>query len=256
MPKESLWLRHFSDPQGFYRFEQLLPGHYRITESTPAGYLPGQAAVGFIAGQRVGNADSSGDVISNISLPAGSSGVNYDFGELLSGSISGRVIADINGNCIIDAAGERPLPGVSIELLNANGSVILRTQTTVDGSYRFDDLPPGVYSVREVQPAGFFDGGQHAGSAGGDPSRTNTIGAISLLPGLELTDYDFCEIPPSSIAGSVFVDSDQDLVFDRGESPIAGVMITLLDAAGNVVATTTTDASGNYVFQGIRAGRL
>ena len=39
-----------------------------------------------------------------------------------------------------------------------------------------------------------------------------------------------------------------------GGGPLAGVQVQLLDGNGNVVATTTTDASGHYTFQGIPPG--
>lgn len=244
-----------TDAQGFYKFTNLRPGTYRVTEVQPGDYLPGQAAAGTIGGQTVGTVDASGNVIQSIVLPAGSKGLNYDFGELLPGSISGQVIVDTNGNCIIDAAGDMPLPGVTIELLNSSGSVISTTLTDAEGRYTFDDLTPGIYSVREVQPAGYFQGAQKVGSGGGDASTTDWIRSINVTSGSELIDYDFCEIPPDSIAGTVFVDSDLDCFYDPGESPIAGVVITLLDANGNVVATTTTDANGNYRFEGLRPGQ-
>ncbi|MEZ6135299.1 MAG: SdrD B-like domain-containing protein [Pirellulaceae bacterium] len=244
-----------TDSQGFYQFHNLRPGTYRVTETTPSGYIPGRAAVGTIAGNRVGTTDPTGDVIQSISLPAGSKGINYDFGEILPGSIAGRVISDTNGNCIIDATGDMPLSGVRIELLSATGAIIATTQTDATGRYKFDDLLPGIYSVREVQPAGYFQGDQSAGSGGGDDSQPDLIRAIQVTAGSELIDYDFCEIPPASIGGVVFVDADQDCDFDSGEAPIAGVTITLLDANGNIVATTITDASGKYQFQGLRPGQ-
>lgn len=56
----------------------------------------------------------------------------------------------------------------------------------------------------------------------------------------------------SSLAGFVYVDSDNDGVFDSGEQPIANVTITLTgtDNFGAAVnQTTTTDSTGAYKFQ-------
>lgn len=243
-----------TNSQGYYQFDRLHPGTYRVTEQTPSGYIPGQAAVGTVGGVSVGRNDSSGDVLSGIALPAGSSGINYDFGEILPGSIAGTVIADRNGNCIIDAIGEMPLAGVTIELLSPTGAVLQTTLTDANGDYKFDNLLPGQYSIREIQPAGYFQGSQQAGSGGGDDSAADLIKSIYVTPGAALIDYDFCEIPPGSIAGTVFVDNDQDCTLDSGEAPISGVTITLLDATGNTVATTQTDAGGRYQFLGLRPG--
>ena len=50
---------------------------------------------------------------------------------------------------------------------------------------------------------------------------------------------------PGSIAGKVWVDPDEDCVFDSGEEPLEGVTIELLDGGGNVIRTTTTNARAN-----------
>lgn len=243
-----------TDNQGFYRFSNLPPGVYRITEVTPAGYLPGKAAVGTVSGQVTGVNDATGDVLSQVRLPAGRSGINYDFGELLPGSISGHVMVDSNGNCIVDAVDDRYLSGVTVELLNSLGQVIRTTTTDANGLYKFEGLELGTYSVREIQPAGMLQAGQRAGSGGGDASQTDLISAILLTAGSHLIDYDFCEIPPSELSGFVYVDADHDCEFDANEDPIAGVTISLLDANGTIVATTQTDANGQYRFTGLRPG--
>ncbi len=239
---------------GFYQFSSLRPGTYRVTEQTPSGYIPGRAAVGTIGGTEVGRNDATGDVLSAIALPTGSSGINYDFGEILPGSIAGRVIADTNGNCIIDATGEMPLAGVVIELLSPTGSVLQTTVTDAMGFYKFDDLLPGQYSIREVQPVGYFQGDHHAGSGGGNDSVQDLVTAIFVTPGAALVDYNFCEIPPGSIAGQVFVDLDEDCLRDPGEQSLAGVTVTLLDETGKVIATTQTNSLGRYEFLGLEPG--
>lgn len=61
----------------------------------------------------------------------------------------------------------------------------------------------------------------------------------------------------ASIAGNVYVDSDNDGVFDADETPIAGVTITLTGmdfTGGNVMMTTTTAADGSYLFSNLLPG--
>src|SRR5262249_46701895 len=51
------------------------------------------------------------------------------------------------------------------------------------------------------------------------------------------------------ISGTVFGDANRDGRLGRGERGLAGQTVQLLDAGtGDVVATTTTDARGNYAF--------
>ncbi len=76
-----------------------------------------------------------------------------------------------------------------------------------------------------------------------------------LAIGHRRRDYDFCEIPPASISGYVYVDTNNNGMTDAGEAPIAGVTLILKDANGNPTgATTTTNASGYYEFKDLRPG--
>ncbi|MEX2175853.1 MAG: SdrD B-like domain-containing protein [Pirellulaceae bacterium] len=242
-----------SDGTGFYKFANLSAGTYAIKEVQPAGFLDGKDTPGTIAGIVVGTADSTADKLSGVVLLYGDSGVNYNFGELKAGSIAGRVWVDPDEDIVLDA-GETLLAGVTIELLGANGNVLRTTTTNAQGQYHFGDLAPGVYAVREQQPTGYLQGGQKAGSHGGNASVTDLITQLVVGPEEHLIQYDFCELLPVSIAGLVWADRDGDCLYDAGESPIAGVTIHLLDASGNVVRTTTTDGQGEYQFDGLAPG--
>ncbi|MBK9462535.1 MAG: carboxypeptidase regulatory-like domain-containing protein [Sphingobacteriales bacterium] len=44
------------------------------------------------------------------------------------------------------------------------------------------------------------------------------------------------------------MDTNGDGIQDAGEPGVSGVTVTLYDANGDVLATTTTDASGAYSF--------
>ncbi|MBN1852554.1 MAG: DUF11 domain-containing protein [Pirellulales bacterium] len=64
-------------------------------------------------------------------------------------------------------------------------------------------------------------------------------------------------VNPASLSGSVYVDSDNDGVFDFGESPIPGVTITVsgTDYTGSPVSrTTTTLSDGSYLFSNLLPG--
>ena len=52
----------------------------------------------------------------------------------------------------------------------------------------------------------------------------------------------------------VWRDTNGNGVQDPGEVGVGGVTVRLLDASGNVVATTVTDVTGHYVFSGLPAG--
>ncbi|MDO5067671.1 MAG: DUF5979 domain-containing protein [Propionibacteriaceae bacterium] len=58
-----------------------------------------------------------------------------------------------------------------------------------------------------------------------------------------------------SIGDRVWLDANRDGQQDAGEAPVADVKVTLLDAEGNTVATTTTNAEGHYWFADLVPGK-
>ncbi len=238
---------------GSYSFEGLPPGKYRIVQPVqPSDYLDGKDTPGTVGGQARGNSNSN-DQLTDIRLDGGEDGIEYNFGEILPGSIAGLVYEDIDRDCFRDPL-EPALEGVLIELLDAGGTVVATTRTDEDGEYRFTKLTPGIYTIRETQPMGYLQGGQVAGSEGGDATLTDLITLISLGQGTNATGYDFCELRPASLSGNVFADLNEDCVFDPDEMAIEGVRIELLNSDGNVIAHTFTDSSGKYRFENLTPG--
>lgn len=240
-----------TDERGAYEFTGIRPGIYMLTEAQPQGWLDGKDSVGQIDGQSVGVVGN--DQLSQIALHSGRRGMQYNFGELRAGSIEGYVHLDQDDDCIFDS-GELPLAGVTIQLLDPSGNELATAQTDANGHYRFDNLPPGTYQVRELQPAGFLQGGQTVGSGGGEVTRIDSISKIAVGSGQRLVDYNFCEVAPSSIAGMIHADTDQDCEWDANESRLGNVQVELLDASGRIVASTTTDNHGQYRFGNLRPG--
>src|SRR5205814_1950940 len=77
--------------------------------------------------------------------------------------------------------------------------------------------------------------------------------SIVLGAGQGGVNYNFGEAG-ASLAGFVYVDANTNGVRDSGDGSIAGVAITLKDAGGSTVASTTTAADGSYKFTGLAAG--
>ncbi len=219
-----------------------------MQEHQPAGYFDSGDHPGTAGGTAVGN-----DTIGGIVLGSGQDAEHYDFCELEPASLAGRVHADLDGDGELDP-GETPLAGVRIDLFDEQGNLTATTTTNQLGQYAFESLAPGVYSVREHQPAGYFDGIDHVGSAGGTLQGQDAIVDIHLGPAVDAVEYNFSEIPPASLSGMVHADLDGDCEFDPGELPLAGVVVQLLDGQGNVVRATVTDAAGRYTFEHLAPG--
>ena len=219
---------------GTYSFIELRPGTYTVTELQPTAYGDGVDSLGTIDGTTVGTLGN--DVISDIAIAVGDNGIDYDFNETL-GSIAGSVVDDAGG----------PIAGVTIDLAgsDANGNTVTASTTTAaDGSYRFDDLVGGTYTVTEAQPAGYGDGPESIGTAGGANGTNDQINAIALAGGVDATGYDFAETR-SSLSGLVFVDPDNDGLFSAADTPEAGVTVTLTgtDLFGATVSMSSSSVS-------------
>ncbi|QGJ68433.1 Hypothetical protein PBC10988_0920 [Planctomycetales bacterium 10988] len=243
-----------TDANGNYIFENLRPGTYVVTEDQPSGYLDGIDTVGSEGGDGTVN-----DVTSGIPIETGDTAVEYNFAELRPSSISGTVYLDVNNNQTQDPT-EPGLGGVEVTLTGTDdlGNPVNTTIiTNPDGTYTFDELRPGTYTVTETQPTGLLDGEENVGTAGGNLLPPDTINTITLVPDTQGIEYDFAELPPSSLAGTVFDDLDNDGIQDPGEPGLEGVTITLIgtDDRGNPVQLQVqTDADGNYLFENLRPG--
>ncbi len=200
--------------------------------------------------------------------PATTSQIVYTAGAIIAGSqkalpssISGVVYEDHNLDNIQEA-GDPGIPNVSLTLYQWDGeeyvSTGLTTTTDANGDYKFNDLQPGQYQVRETQPNGYFSVGASAGTVAGvtdgvvtDP---NTISSVTLQGGDNSIQNDFSESLPGKISGYVYYDPDNNGIKETGEPGIPGTTVKLFDSNLNLVATTTTDSNGYYEFDDLAYG--
>ena len=268
-----------TNAQGDYSFGtqyNLKPGTYRVVEGPAAGYPYDVGAVpGTVEGVATGGTfvGDPKNVLTEITIPLGDQhAIHYDFGEAKPAQISGYVYHDRNNNGLRES-GEEGLSGVRVQIIPISTIVPQATLTTTtaaggpngDGYYEFTNLAPGTYRIVELdQPAGFLDGKDAAGTISGV-----TVGA-AVNPGDEINgillksenvgvQYNFGEIKLGSISGWVSIGTPDGNCLgptDPQYRPLAGVTMTLLDQFGNIVATTVTDANGEYEFAGAASRHL
>lgn len=83
-------------------------------------------------------------------------------------------------------------------------------------------------------------------------SAASSLGPRGAAPDGEVEDYQLELL--GYISGQVRMDADANGLMADADGPIAGVTIQLLDNSNSVILTTTTDNSGNYLFNGLHAG--
>jgi uncharacterized protein (DUF2141 family) len=180
---------------GWYYFSNLRPGTYTIAEGQPVGWLDGKDTIGSQGGT------TSNDRFSDIKLANGVDGINNNFGELKPGSLAGFVYLDNNNNGVREP-GERGIDGVLITLSGIDylGIPVTMTQrTAADGSYKFDNIKPGTYTIAKTHPDGYIDGRNSIGTQGGR-TGDNAFLDITLTSALDGKDNNFAELlPPSRV---------------------------------------------------------
>lgn len=176
-------------------------------------------------------------------------GVNFGYNP--NNTIKGSVYRDDNRSSSRDGS-EEGYQGQTVQLLDQDGNVVATTTTAADGSYSFEHLPDGTYSVKVVKDGALTDTEQ---TEDPDGTKDNASEPITLDPTQSVKEgVNFGYVPDYSLSGTIYRDGNRSASHDSTENPYAGVTVNLLDSAGKVVATTTTDANGGYSFSKLPAG--
>jgi hypothetical protein len=221
-----------TDAQGNFTFAAVPFGSFTISETVPAGFVqtfpgaPGTISANVNFGQR----DVTGLLFGNRAVAPTVSGVKFN---------------DVNGNGVRDAD-EPGLAAVTIRLTDAS-NVVRTTTTDTSGAFSFANVAAGAYVVSEVVPNGFM---QTAPAAPGTFAITVTAGQPigPLLFGNRMTQGT------GSISGRKILDFDGNGVFDGNDRGFEGIVFELRNTNGALVATTTSDAQGNFMFRDVPLG--
>ena len=195
------------------------------------------------------------------------------------GTISGTIYNDKDATWFNDSPVlDKPFEGVTVRLLDADGNPVkdssgadITAKTDADGNYTFTRLPLGSYKVEVVAGEAKVDGTdvnladyKQTYGYGSSATREQTgQGKLVTPTAIELTaaapnatEIDFAFVKPVSVGNFVWFDANKDGIQDADEVGVAGVTVTLTDAAGNPVIDldgnpvkpVTTDANGKYEF--------
>ncbi|MFL1460790.1 SdrD B-like domain-containing protein [Roseococcus sp. DSY-14] len=240
---------------GLYLFTNVVPGKYYETFQKPAGWEFTQAGQGTPASDS--DADPATGQGAAFELVNNASDLSHDVGLYRPASLGDAVWEDVNGDGVRQA-GEAGVAGVTVNLLDAANAIVGTATTDGNGVYQFTGLKPGAYTVAFAKPAGWaftpqFLGGDTTTDSNAD-TATGQAPAVTLRSGTSNQTVDAGIYRPVSIGDTAFVDANGDGIQQGTEAGLAGVVVKLLDGAGTVVGTATTDLNGSYSFTGLRPG--
>jgi Tol biopolymer transport system component/protocatechuate 3,4-dioxygenase beta subunit len=130
--------------------------------------------------------------------------------------------------------------------------------TDASGGYLFQNLTPGDYAVEFILPPNYLfsprdSGADDAADSDADTATGRTVVTNLISNEVDLT-WDAGIYRLASLGDYVWRDLDADGVQDTAETGMPGVGVTLYNSAGALVATTTTDANGLYLFDNLVPG--
>ncbi|KGX85262.1 SdrD B-like domain-containing protein [Pontibacillus litoralis] len=242
-----------TDSTGKYLFKDLKIGEYEVEFVLPEGYGFTKAKQGI---------DPAKD--SNANEETGRTGIidltdddmTWDAGLTKLVSLGDYVWEDANQNGLQDKD-EPPIKGVKVSLLNHQGEQIATTKTDSTGKYLFEGLQPGKYEVEFVLPEGYiFTKAMQGEDRAKDSNANEETGRTGII---DLTDddmtWDAGLTKLVSLGDYVWEDANQNGLQDKDEPPIKGVKVSLLNHQGEQIATTKTDSTGKYLFEGLQPGK-
>jgi protocatechuate 3,4-dioxygenase beta subunit len=274
----------FTDENGFYVFDGLLPGTYTAKFVAPSGYAPTVTGDG---GADDSNIDAAGVTavfeltgrdIDDIRPVFGEDGVSSALfinptigaGYVPLVAVGDYTWVDLDRDGL-QGDDEPPLPGVEVHLFDADGnpatypdgSLVPSVFTDENGFYVFDGLLPGSYTAKFVAPDGYI--ATVTGDGGADDSNIDAEGFTDVfeLVADEVGDMRPVDegddvssalfIDPTIDAGYVglvavgdyvWIDADRDGQQGASELPLAGVQVVLELPDG----TPATDYLGDAAF--------
>ncbi|MBC7253830.1 MAG: LPXTG cell wall anchor domain-containing protein [Actinobacteria bacterium] len=203
-----------TDLEGKVCYTDLAPGTYLVSETVPAGYhatTPTSYEIELCTHSdlQCWEPPSQGETVTVVFG-------NAPMPPEPKGSISGHKYEDLDGDGVRDPD-EPPVPGITIELWK-DGAKVAETVTGEDGSYSFQELETGAYTVKEKVPD--------------DMEATSAVSAeVSLDPGEEVTGVDFLNrkkvCSDGIIEALVRIDTNCNGQFDEGDTPLDGVEVEL-----------------------------
>lgn len=231
-----------------------------------------------VNGYRLYNGRPAGIDVGTFEKAAGIGDLEADCGTA-SIQVGNRVFFDTDDDGVQDPD-EAGMAGITIELLNAAGTVIDTVVTDADGQWVFDDVAPNTDRTARIAQSNydaggvFAPGGAHEGrgaitipDAGSDDGNDADATLADGLPSISFNvntsnhtlDFGMVVAGTLRVGNRVWLDEDANGSQNGTEPGIDGVEVQLwsANAAGDPVAllaTDTTAGDGFYVFEALYAG--
>ena len=177
-------------------------------------------------------------------------------GALTLGRIEGTAYRDHDGNGRME--NEETLAGVTVKLIPSREQLDTITAVTgEDGAFLLEDLRPDSYRLEIECPDGYVVSRTDSLKLPLTAGKARQTVALDVPMGAEWLAQKTGAVRPAAICGQVWLDENNNGVFDEDERTPAGYTLYLTDeTTGNVFDTPVTDENGIFASEGIIPGKF
>ena len=240
-----------TDKNGKYSLKGIMPGSYIVQVQRKANYGFTRLRLDEQEGSYVTALKGKFGVTAPITVAMGEEINGVNAGMLPSSTVSGSFFHDVNDNGLWDKT-ELGMMSAEVRLLSEDGEIDLYQSPAEDGSFFFDGVMPGKYTLSYLLP-------QHTemsktvqgGNTVSHDGLTTATAPFTIEMGKEYEMPLAGAVTLGSFAGGVFNDTNANGLCDVGEEMLSGAVLTAVSASGDEI-TTEADANGAFELAGLR----
>lgn len=242
-----------TNSRGEYTLTGLMPGVYTVEVQRKAGYGFTRLRPAEDGGSHVTALVGEMGVTAEMDIAMGEALTGVNAGMLPASTVSGVFFHDVNDNGLRDE-NEIGMLGAEVRLVSEDGEIDLTQTPAEDGTYFFDGVMPGRYTLHYLlgehrEMAKVVEGGNTVAHDGPD----TVYGPFEVVMGEALTLPVAGAVTLGNFSGAVFEDLNANGQWDEGEKALAGAAVTLTpDRTGVEAAQAVTGADGAFDLEGLR----
>ena len=239
--------------RGEYTLTGLMPGVYTVEVQRKAGYGFTRLRPAEDGGSHVTALVGEMGVTAEMDIAMGEAVTGVNAGMLPASTVSGVFFHDVNDNGLRDE-NEIGMLGAEVRLVSEDGEIDLTQTPAEDGTYFFDGVMPGRYTLHYLlgehrEMAKVVEGGNTVAHDGPD----TVYGPFEVVMGEALTLPVAGAVTLGNFSGAVFEDLNANGQWDEGEKALSGAAVTLTpDRTGIEAAQAVTGADGAFDLEGLR----
>ena len=242
-----------TNSRGEYTLTGLMPGVYTVEVQRKAGYGFTRLRPAEDGGSHVTALVGEMGVTAEMDIAMGEALTGVNAGMLPASTVSGVFFHDVNDNGLRDE-NEIGMLGAEVRLVSEDGEIDLTQTPAEDGTYFFDGVMPGRYTLHYLlgehrEMAKVVEGGNTVAHDGPD----TVYGPFEVVMGEALALPTAGAVTLGNFSGAVFEDLNANGQWDEGEKALAGAAVTLTpDRTGIEAAQAVTGADGAFDLEGLR----